>query len=188
MIATLPREKMTVAEFLDWCDAQGGDDRFELIDGVVVAMVRDRASHNLAKLRAVDALAAAIRAAAVDCVAFVDGIGVSYGRFNHRIPDAVVHGGKVDLDASMVGNPVVVVEVVSPSSEERDVHAKLHDYFSIGSVQHYLIVYDDRRLVVHHRRSGVGPLETTFISDGEIELVPPGIRLGVDQLFGEVDR
>jgi Uma2 family endonuclease len=177
---------MTVSEFLAWWEGAGGDDRFELVDGAVVAMARDRVSHNRAKMRAVNSLALAIRSAGVDREAFVDGVGVSPNRYNYRIPDAVVHCGKIDQDALLLDSPVIVVEVVSPSSEERDVHAKLHDYFAISSIAHYLIIYDDRRFVVHHhRRTDVGPIETTFVSQGEIELVPPGIRVSVNDLFGE---
>jgi Uma2 family endonuclease len=185
MNVALPKRKMTVSEFLVWWETTGGDERFELVDGNVVAMGRDRVSHNRAKVRAVNLLMLAIRGAGVDCEAFVDGIGVSPNRHNYRIPDAVVNCGKTDQDALILDNPVIVVEVVSPSSEERDVHAKLHDYFAIGSVAHYLIVYDDRRFVVHHRRTEAGPIETTFVSQGEVDLVPPGIRVSLDGFFGE---
>jgi Uma2 family endonuclease len=184
----LPEQKMTVAEFLAWWESVPGDDRYELVDGKVVAMGRDRASHNLAKMRAVNCLSAAIREAGVECVAFVDGIGVSANQFSYRLPDAVVHCGKIDPDTLIVDNPVIAVEVVSPSSEERDVHAKLHDYFAITAVEHYLIVYDDRGYLVHHRRTGGGPLETTFVSEGELHLTPPGIRVSVDELLGKATQ
>jgi Uma2 family endonuclease len=184
----LPEQKMTVSEFLAWWESVPGDDRFELVDGQVIAMGRDRASHNRAKMRAVNCLAAAIGKAGVDCEAFVDGMGVSANQFNYRLPDAVVHCGNIDSDALVADNPVIAVEVVSPSSEERDVHAKLHDYFAITSVEHYLIIYDDRGYVVHHRRRGEGPLETSFVTEGEIDLMPPGIRVSVDELLGKAAR
>jgi Uma2 family endonuclease len=180
----LPAQKMTVTEFLAWWESVSGDDRFELVDGQVVAMGRDRASHNRAKMRAVTCLAAAIRDAGIDCEAFIDGIGVSAGQFTHRLPDAVVHCGRIDPDTLILDNPVIAVEIVSPASEERDVHAKLHDYFAISSMEHYLIVYDDRGYVVHHRRTGAGPLETTFVTEGVLELAPPGIHIRVDELLG----
>lgn len=188
MSVALPQQKMTVAEFLAWWESVPGDDRFELVDGQVVAMGRDRASHNLAKMRAVNCLSAAIQKAGVDCVAFVDGIGVSAHEYSYRLPDAVVHCGKFDRDALIADNPVIAVEVVSPSSEERDVHAKLHDYFAITSVEHYLIIYDDRGYLVHHRRTGDGPLQTTFVSEGEIDLSPPGISVSIAELLGNADR
>lgn len=188
MSVALPREKMSVPEFLAWWEGSGGDERFELVDGRVVAMSRDRASHNRAKMRAATLLAEAIRSAGIDCEAFVDGMGVSPDRYNYRIPDAVVQCGKVDADALILDRPVIVVEVVSPSSEERDVHAKLRDYFAIPSVDHYLIVYDDRRFLVHHRRGQGGAIETTFVSQGPLDLVPPGIRLSAEAFFGELGQ
>ena len=50
--------------------------------------------------------------------------------------------------------PLIVVEVVSPSSERDDSDAKLVDYFSVASIQHYLIVFSEKRVVVHHQRNG----------------------------------
>ena len=188
MSVALPQQKMTVAEFLAWWESVPGDERFELVDGQVVAMGRDRVSHNLAKLRAVNSLATAIREAGLDCIAFTDGVGVSAGQFSYRLPDAVVHCGEIGRDALIVDNPVIAVEVVSPSSEERDVHAKLHDYFAIASVQHHLIVYEDRGYIVHHRRTETGPLQTTFVTEGAIDLSPPGIRVSVSELLGKTDR
>jgi Uma2 family endonuclease len=176
---------MTVPEFLAWWETVDGDDRFELVDGEVVAMGRDRVSHNRAKMRAVNVLSAAIESAGVDCEAFVDGIGVSPDGDNYRIPDAVVNCGRIEQDALILDNPVIVVEIVSPSSEDRDVHAKLRDYFGISSVVHYLIIYNERRFVVHHRRTDGAPIETTFVSQGEIDLAPPGIRISTESLFGE---
>jgi Uma2 family endonuclease len=100
-----------------------------------------------------------------------------------------VNCGPVKPDAYILPNPVIVVEVVSPSSESRDVHEKMIDYFAIKSICHYLIVYDDRHLVVHHSRKNYNEkVETTFLTSGTIELSPPGIVLEVSDFLGEVDR
>ena len=55
MNVALPRKRMTVSEFLAWWETAGGDDRFELVDGMVVAIGRDRVSHNRAKMPPVTA-------------------------------------------------------------------------------------------------------------------------------------
>jgi Uma2 family endonuclease len=103
-----------------------------------------------------------------------------------------VNCGPVDPDASILPNPVIVVEVVSPTSEARDVHEKLRDYFRIPSVSHYVIVYEDRGYVVHHRRQGVEMVETAFVSSGTLDLTPPGLSVPVAAFLGrtsdEVDR
>ncbi len=187
-VGTLPDIKMTVPQFLQWWGGQNGDQRYELVDGEIVAMGRDSMRHNLAKVRALDTLRAAVARAGVQCTVFSDGVAVAPDERTYRIPDALVHCGEFDATSSVSDNPVVVVEVVSITSEERDEHAKLHDYFIIPSIAHYLIVYDHKHYIVHHRRTGAGPVETTFVSTGEITLDPPGVRICVGDLFGEIDR
>lgn len=187
MTIALPKTRMTVPEFFDWWDNRRDDDRYELVDGEVIAMGRDRVRHNRTKTRAFSAISNAIAKAGAPCEAFIDGVGVSRNSRNFRLPDVVVNCGDVAPDASIVPNPLIVVEIVSPTSEDHDVHIKLAEYFQIPSIVHYLIIYPERRLVVHHRRVGeTDRVEATFVSRGEVELAPPGLTVDVDALLGEV--
>jgi Uma2 family endonuclease len=185
-MGALPKTSMALPEFFSWWEKQGEDTRFELVDGIAYAMGRDRIRHNNAKMRVVTALQNAIKTAKADCRAYVDGLGVSPNDKNYRLPDAMVNCGPADPEAYILPNPIIVVEVVSPSSEARDVHEKLIDYFAIKSVCHYLIVFEDRGRVVHHRRQNSSEkVETTFLTSGMIELTPPGITLSVSELLRE---
>lgn len=185
-MVALPKSSMVVPEFLDWWDKKGGEARFELVDGIVHAMGRDRVGHNRAKLRAVNALQRAIEVAGLDCAAFTDGVGVSANSRTFRLPDATVNCGKVEDDSSILPNPVIVVEVVSPSSEARDVNDKLIDYFAIASVRHYLIIFTGRKLIVHHSRNSTDDkIETAIVASGDINLSPPGITVSVTEILGE---
>jgi Uma2 family endonuclease len=177
---------MRVADFLAWALAHRGDGRFELVDGKIVAMAGDRVRHNRAKKRAANELDRAISAAGVGCETFIDGVGVATDDFSVRLPDVVMHCGEIDPEAMLADNPVILVEVVSPTSEERDVTTKLREYFSIPSVQHYLIIYDQRRYVIHYRRLDGDRLETSFVTSGELRLDPPGLQLAVAALFPEI--
>jgi len=51
-----------------------------------------------------------------------------------------------------VSNPVILVEVASPSTRDFDDTVKLTGYFSLPSVHHYLIVDPEGPPVIHHRR------------------------------------
>jgi Uma2 family endonuclease len=185
-MGALPKTSMAVPEFLSWWEKQDERERYELVDGVVHAMGRDRVSHNLAKMRAVRALQDAITLAKLDCSAFTDGIGVSHNNKNYRLPDASVNCGPTNPEDYILPNPVVVVEVVSPSSEARDVHEKIRDYFAIRSIYHYLIIYPDRKFVIHHcRKQSAEKFETTFVTSGLIDLSPPGIAVAVADLVGK---
>lgn len=51
-------------------------------------------------------------------------------------------------------NPVVVVEVLSPTTQKKDRESKLAAYKRLPSLQHYLLVSQDRVMVHHYERSG----------------------------------
>jgi len=188
-MGVLPQTNLTVQEFFAWWDRGRDEGRFELVDGEVRAMGLDRVGHNRAKTRAFRVVADAVSAAGVPCEAFADGIGVTRNNRNFRLPDLLVNCGRVEPEATIAPNPLVVFEIISPSSEERDVHVKLAEYFEIDSIQHYLILYPGRSLVVHHSRNQeTGRIEAAFASGGSIILDPPGISVSVAQLLGKDDN
>ncbi len=61
-------------------------------------------------------------------------------------------------------NPVVIVEVLSPNTAAVDHGRKLSGYFSLPSVEHYLILDPERRVVIHHKRGQGEAIETRVLS------------------------
>jgi Uma2 family endonuclease len=181
-IAALPNHKMTVDEYLAWAEGQPG--RFELYAGTVYAMAPERAGHAQVKFAVQTALRTAIRQVGVPCHMLPDGMTVRIDAHTAHEPDALVYcGEKVPDSAIEVPNPVIVVEVLSPSTRRIDASAKLAGYFSIPSVQHYLIIDPDRRLVIHHARGASDVLATRIVYAGSIALVPPGLEVAVADFF-----
>jgi Uma2 family endonuclease len=180
----VPNVRMNVDEFLVWSERQP-DDRYELVDGEIVAMTRDTVGHNRTKGAAYVALLNAVRAAGLPCQVFIDGVGVRINENTLRIPDVVVQcEAELDSNATIIESPVIVVEVVSPSSERDDIGTKFMDYFSVSSIRQYLILYSERRAVVHHERNATGKIESRIVKDGDIALDPPGLSVSVAALFG----
>jgi Uma2 family endonuclease len=180
----LPKTRMNVGEFLAWSERQP-DDRYELVDGEVVAMTRDTVRHNRTKFAAARALDDAVRTAGLPCVVLIDGVGVVINDRTLRIPDVVVQcGAEPALDALILDSPLIVVEVVSPSSGRDDIDTKLVDYFSVASIRHYLIIFTEKRVVVHHQRNVGGAIDTRILHDGEVALDPPGTTVTVAALLG----
>jgi Uma2 family endonuclease len=137
------------------------------------------------KARVWRALETAIKSAGVTCQAAPDGMTVEIDDDTDYEPDALVNCGPPMADnATAAPNPVVVVEVLSPSTERVDTGGKLADYFRVSSIQHYLLVRPQRREVIHHRRMA-DRIETRIISQGEIDLDPPGIRIAVADLYAD---
>jgi Uma2 family endonuclease len=177
---------MTVAEFLDWAIAQPRG-RYELVQGEVVAMAPERARHNLVKLAVARALDDAVKRAGLPCTVFTDGMTVVIDDEHAREPDAAVQCGVItDLNSLILEAPLIVVEITSPSSERDDTGDKLVEYFSVPSIQHYLIVNPTKKVVVHHARGQEGKHLTLIASSGEINLTPPGMTVPVAELLPEV--
>jgi len=178
--------RMNVTEFLAWASTQPRG-RYELVRGEVVAMAPERALHNIVKLEVVLALRNAVRRAGLPCTVFTDGMTVVIDNEHSREPDAAVQCGiSTDLDSMILEAPLIVAEVTSPSSERDDTGDKLVEYFSVPSIQHYLIVNPTKKVVVHHARDGGGKISTRIASDGEIDLAPPGITVPVAELLPDL--
>jgi Uma2 family endonuclease len=184
-MTALPKHKMTVAEFVPWAMSQSSG-RYELVGGEVVAQASERARHNLAKGAVYKALDKAIKNAKLPCTVFTDGMTVKIDDYTACVPDASVQCGvKVDPDMIILDAPLIVVEVISPSSEKNDSGAKLAEYFSVASIQHYLIVDPEKQLIIHHARGAGSEIATRILKNGEIVLNPPGAVLQVaDVLTG----
>jgi Uma2 family endonuclease len=181
-MTALPKHKMNVDEYLAW--AQGRPGRFELFAGTVYAMTPERAGHAQVKYAVQTALLSAIRRAGVACHMLPDGMTVRIDDDTAHEPDALVYcGQQLPAFAVEVSNPMIVVEVLSPSTRSIDASAKLAGYFRVAAVQHYLIVDPDKRLAVHHARGDADVIATRIVRAGRLRLEPPGIELGVDELF-----
>ena len=129
-------------------------------------------------------LDAAIAARGLACEALPDGATVRIDDRTVYEPDALVRcGPPLPGDAIEVGDPVIVVEVVSPSSRGIDKGAKLASYFSLSSVRHYLIVDTDKRVVIHHHLVEDGRIESRVLHEGPLTLDPPGLKIEVQDIF-----
>jgi Uma2 family endonuclease len=175
---------MTATEFLAWYETQS-EGRYELVDGAIVMMSPERARHVKAKYAIARALEDAIAKAGVDCTFYGDGIGVRIDGDNVRYPDAAINQGPaIDQDALLMDRPIVVVEIISPSSERSDTSDKLIDYFALPSVRHYLVVDAEKRKILHYFRGEDGKVAVHILSDGDISLDPPGLKFKVAKIFG----
>ena len=176
------KDEMDVDAFLVW--GEGRDGRWELRDGQPVMMSPERAAHALTKFSAQIALKEGVQRAGLKCRVFPDGMTVRLTARNAFEPDAlVVCPPPTDLKTMEIPNPVIVVEVLSPSTAADDHGLKLDGYFSLPSVEHYLILDADRRVMIHHKRGQAGAIETRILRDGVVRFDPPGFEAEVAAFF-----
>jgi Uma2 family endonuclease len=173
---------LTTEEFLLWAEGKGG--RWELFDGVPAMMSPERLAHTRVKKLVAAALDDGLRRALLPCEAVTGGLAVRIDAQTAFEPDAsVVCGPRRPDDTIVVSDPVIVVEVLSPSTAAMDHGRKLSDYFSLPSVEHYLILDPERRVAIHHKRGGGDAIETRVLSEGAVKLDPPGFEVAVESLF-----
>ncbi len=174
--------RLTRQEFQEWAETQSG--RYERMAGEPIAMSPERVVHVRVKSRVWAALDRAIQRGGLDCEALGDGITIEIDDDTDYEPDAVVNcGPKLPPDATAASNPVIVVEVLSPSTQSIDSNDKLADYFRVPSIQHYLIVRARKREIIHYRRAGADVV-AHVVNIGKIVLDPPGIEIDLADVYG----
>jgi len=178
----LARPHMNVEQFLDW--AVGRPGRYELVRGEVFAMSPETANHAEIKGAIYTELKDAIRRQRLPCHVLPDGMTIRIDDTTAYEPDAQVYcGEKLKGDALLVPNPVIVAEVLSPSTRRVDVSVKLAGYFRLPSLAHYLIIDLTQPSIIHHARADGGTILTRVFTEGRITLDPPGLELDIAQIY-----
>lgn len=176
--------RMTANEFIVWSMQQPKGKRYELAGGEVIQMASQRVRHALVKGRVFRRLEEAVEQAGLDCQTFPDGMAIRVDENTVYEPDAAVRcGERLGDDVVVYDDPVIVVEILSPSIRGVDMGAKAPDYFRLASVFHYLVVHGGPGQVVHHARQADGSIKTQLVASGLLHLAPPGITLDVASLF-----
>ena len=130
------------------------------------------------------ALFAGVRARRLPCYVLPDGMTVRIDDVTAYEPDALIYcGEKLPSNSIVVPNPVVVVEVLSPSTRRTDAFAKLAAYFRLPSVEHYLIVDPDEPLIFHHARGTGDTILTHIVRSGSIALDPSGLEIALPDIY-----
>lgn len=175
--------RMTPEDFVAWEREQ--PERYEFFDGEVLAMVGEMLAHSAI----VDNMQAALRAALAGrgCRALQSNTKVPVGP-NCFYPDVLVACGRLDMRADFIAAPVLLAEVLSPSTQGHDRGAKWDTYRRLPSLETFLLVEQDRVLVHLYRRNG--ELWTFSAHDGldeVIECAEPPVRLRVGDFYAGIE-
>jgi Uma2 family endonuclease len=151
MTVATDRQRMTLNEYLTYDD--GTNTRYELVDGVLVEMSLGTGKHGRAIHRLAKRLEAAAENLGVDWLAIPGLVGVETdvpGKTDHvRIPDiTLLPEPQWDAIADRPGSatifqdepaPIVVVEVLSPSTKSTDLKEKRAEYIKRGIREYWII-------------------------------------------------
>lgn len=180
----LPR-RASYADYL--AVEQNSDHRHEFLDGVIVAMAGGSDEHN----------------AIAGKMAVLLGVRVS-GRCRYYTPDqrfwiaahtraryangSIICGGPEHPahDRQGTSNPIVVVEVLSPSSEGDDDGDKRADFQSLASLEAYVLVAQDERRVKVYLRTGDDWRVATYRDGERFELPTLSSAISVAEIYDSI--
>lgn len=109
----------------------------------------------------------------------------------YTYPDVVVVCGEprfADAELDTLLNPTLIVEVLSPSTEDYDRGTKFEHYRTLTSLQEYVLVAQDRCHVVHYTRQADNTwvLSETTRKDDQILLPSIACHLSLAEVYARV--
>jgi Uma2 family endonuclease len=145
----MTQPKLTLDEFLAWENAQV--ERHEFYRGEVFAMVGGRRVHGRVVINLSRRLTEKLEG--TPCQAFVESMKVQIAEDTILYPDVFVTCDKADLATEMIFRaPLVVIEVLSPSTQAYDRSQKFALYRRLPALREYVLIDPDTKRVEAFRR------------------------------------
>jgi Uma2 family endonuclease len=173
---------MTLAEFLDWEEKQelryefdgfqpiamtGGTLRHEIICGTLRALLYNRLRGN-------------------PCRPWWPTTKIKVqGRI--RYPDAFVNCTPVSPSSTIIPEPVVVFEVLSPGTSRTDRIEKLREYQATGSIRRYVILEQDSIAATVFSRMGSDWTARALTDADVLQMLEIGIELRLAEIYADVE-
>jgi Uma2 family endonuclease len=150
-------EPVTIGAFDAFVDAQADTALFELVEGVIVMMTNPTEVHEQIAANIGAPLKLAMDARG--CRTYQGGMRVQRSDDPRDTvktrPDIVVRCGAIG-SKTYITDPLIVVEVLSPSTIDVDRGPKLDFYKSLPTMRHIALVYQDQMRIEHYRRGEQG--------------------------------
>ena len=173
------RKPMTLAEFLEW--EEGQPLRYEF-DGVgPVAMTGGTYGHSTIQRNLAFALTGRLRGK--PCQFQGSDLKIQVGDGHIRYPDGMVVCSPIDRTATVVHEPVVVFEVLSPSTAAKDRIVKAREYQATPSIRRYVMLEQDSVGATVYARSGETWTHEILVADSILALPEIGVSLPLAEFY-----
>jgi Uma2 family endonuclease len=164
--------------------------RHEYMAGELYAMAGGSQRHNRIALNTASALLSGLRG--MPCQAFMSDVKLHVVHDNaYYYPDVMVacnEASPLAGEEQIVADPLLVVEVLSPSTETIDRREKLAAYRRVPSVMEYVLISQDKQQVEIYRRQGdIGWLYLSFDAGETIEFSSVALALPIGELYAGTD-
>lgn len=178
----------SVADYLS--QERESQSKHEWIEGELREMVGASTNHNLLSWNIAGILHRLL--AGTDFVAFPSDMKVRIPERAYYYPDVTIAPFPPRLEDDShdtLLNPLVVFEVLSPSTEAIDRGEKLHNYSRIPTLTDYLLVSQDEVRVDHYRRKSENGwnLQMQTATEETVTLAEPACELSLAEIYTRIE-
>lgn len=179
--------KQTYAEYL--AEEDKARERHDFIRGEVFAMSGGTPEHSLLSAASVGELRTALRGR--PCIVFESNMRLRNATADFSCyPDASVVCGPVIRapdDDLAIANPVLVIEVLSDSTEAYDRGTKNFEYRAFPSVKEIVFISQKKQAIEVHRRNADGQFVIQDYGTGStIEFISVGVKIAISELYRDL--
>ncbi|MEK6300470.1 MAG: Uma2 family endonuclease [Acidobacteriota bacterium] len=188
-MSTLAKHKYTPEEYLEL--ERAAERKSEFLNGEIFAMSGASARHALIVVNTSAELRDLLRDRACTVYSTDLRTRVSYEGL-YTYPDIVVVCGEpkfIDDTFDTLTNPILIVEVLSPTTKNYDRGEKFEQYRKIESLKEYLLVAQDSPRVEHYIRQIDGTWLFSEIESRDSTIYLPSINstLSLAEVYAKVD-
>jgi Uma2 family endonuclease len=188
-MSALPQPRYSVEEYIEL--DKNSEGRYEYFDGVVVELSGASLSHNRIVRNLIRNLENQLDGS--DCEVLPADMRLKVpAAFPYRYPDVVVVCGEPMIEEmqglDLLVNPLLIIEVLSPTTEAYDRGLKFSAYQTIASFREYLLAAQDRPHVVQYVRQPNDKWLRSEVAglDGELTLETINCTLPLREIYQRV--
>lgn len=180
------KTKISVEDYLE--GEEMSQTKHEFVNGEVYAMAGASDKHHRISANVFIKLDAHL--AKSKCEAFMAEMKLKADEKTFYYPDVFVSCDKIKPSSFYREEPILIIEVVSPSTRQIDRREKLRVYQQIPTVQEYVIIEQDKRHLEIHRRQTDGRWITYFYNEGDldeqIEFQSVNLSFNLEEIYNRV--
>jgi Uma2 family endonuclease len=188
-MAAIPKSKMTPQEYLEF--ERKSAEKHEYFDGEIFLMVGAKRRHNVIVLNFGSEIRQKLKGRS--CEGYANDMRVSIPNIGlYTYPDLVVVCGEPNFQDDVFDtllNPILIIEVLSETTENYDRGKKFQHYRTIETLHEYVLVSTDEARIEKFEKTGNGFwfLSEAVGIDSEIELTSIEARIQLAEIYDKID-
>jgi Uma2 family endonuclease len=181
-------KRLTVEEYLAM--ERESDVKHEFYDGQIFALAGESRVHNRITANLVQQLSNVLEDS--PCEVYPSDMRVKLPTGLYVYPDVSIVSSEPQFEGDrqdVLLNPLMIVEVLSPSTEVYDRGTKFHHYSRLPSLKEYVLVSQDWMNVEHHFRTDVGSewvLARSSAADATVRFAAIDRTLSLSAIYAKV--